>query len=314
MTRRKKWIKRSIWSLSILFVLMNLVAIFHSYKFTHFSDDISLKTKAPKDLTFGQKVSTLIFGVSNPRPENEKTPEKDFEIVKLKSNKEIECWSIEVDNSKGTVILFHGFSSEKSSLLEESAVFNQMGYSTFLVDFMGSGGSEGNQTTIGFFEADQVKTSVEYIKGKGIDAIYLYGSSMGAVAIMKAINDHKLQPKGIILECPFGTMSQTVAARFENMGVPAFPMSTLLVFWGGVQNGFWAFGHNPTEYAKTIKCPTLLLYGAKDEKVSRSEIKDIFKNLQGEKELKVYQEAGHESYLEKYRDEWMGDIDQFLNR
>lgn len=313
MTRRKKWIKRGVWTVAIIFVLMNVVAIFHSYKFTHFNDDLTAKTKTPKHLTAGQKIKTLIFGVSNPRPENERTPQKDFKVVNLKSNKEIECWSIEIEKSKGTVVLFHGFSSEKSSLLEQSTIFNELGYSTFLVDFMGSGGSEGNQTTIGFLEAEQVKTSFEYLKKRGVETIYLYGSSMGAVAIMKSLNDYSLKPMGVVLECPFGTMSQTVSARFKNMGVPTFPMASLLVFWGGVQNGFWAFGHSPIEYAKSIDCPVLLLHGAKDDKVTRSEINDIFKNLKGEKELKVYSKAGHESYLEQYRSEWTRDVERFLN-
>lgn len=312
MTRRKKWIKRSVWTLTILFVLMNIISIFHAYKFTHFSDELAIKTKTPKHLTTGQKIKTLFFGVSNPRPENKTTPQENFEVVKLKSNKEIECWSIEVEKSKGTIILFHGYSSEKSSLIQQSSIFNSIGYSTLLVDFMGSGGSEGNQTTIGFLEAEQVNTSYQYIKQKGIDTIYLYGSSMGAVAIMKSISDHNIKPSGILLECPFGTMSQTVSARFQNMNIPSFPMAKLLVFWGGAINGFWGFGHNPVEYAKDIKCPTLLLFGAKDDKVSRSEIDEIFKNLRGEKELKIYQEAGHESYLEKYSYEWTRDVSYFL--
>ncbi|NQZ35943.1 MAG: alpha/beta hydrolase [Crocinitomicaceae bacterium] len=303
-----------MWTLMIIFVLMNVVAIFHAYKFTHFSNDLSLKTDTPKSLTLGQKIKTILFGVNNPRPENKTVPKKDFEVVKLKSNKEIECWSIIVQKPKGTVILFHGFSSEKSSLLEQSDLFNDLGYSTLLVDFMGSGGSEGNQTTIGFMESEQVKTSFEYIIEKNVENVYLYGSSMGSVAIMKSINDHKIKPKGVILECPFGTMSQTVSARFRNMGVPSFPMASLLVFWGGVQNSFWAFGHNPTEYAKKIKCPTLLLYGAKDDKVTRSEIDEIFNNLRGEKRLNIYKNAGHESYLEKYKYEWNRDVGLFMKK
>lgn len=291
---------------------MNIVAIFHAYKFTHFSDEIARKTESPKSLSTGQKLKTLFFGVSNPRPENKTLPKKEFEVVHLKSNKKIECWSIKTENPKGTIILFHGFSGEKSSLLEQSDIFNALGYSTFLVDFMGSGGSEGNQTTIGFLEAEQVKTAFEYISKSGETNIYLHGNSMGAVAIMKALNDHTINPKGVILECPFGTMSQTVAARFKNMGVPTFPMAGLLVFWGGVENGFWAFGHNPKEYAKKISCPTLLLYGAKDDKVSRSEINEIFVNLAGEKQLKIYPKAGHENYLKKYKAEWNRDVKVFV--
>lgn len=307
----RKWIKRIIWTLTFIFVLMNVVAIFHSYKFTHFAIGKVEKTKDPKKLNTGQKIKTLIFGVSNPRPINKPKPTY-CETIRLKSNKVIECWSIKAVDAKGTVILFHGFSGEKSSMLDKSEVFRDLGYSTLLVDFMGSGGSKGTQTTIGFLEAEEVKTCFDYLSEKGEQNIYLFGTSMGSVAIMKAINDYQINPKGIIIECPFGSMYQTVCSRFKTMNAPTFPMAGLLVFWGGLQNGFWAFGHNPTDYAKKIKCPTLLLYGAMDEKVSRKEIDEIFANLEGRKQLKLYPEAGHENYLTKYRSEWRKDVQQFL--
>ena len=312
MINKRKCVKQSIGILTIVFVLMNIVAIFHSYKFTHFINNQTEKTASPKNLTTGQKIKTLIFGISNPRPENKTIPTTDYEAIKLKSNKEIECWNINTPNSKGTIILFHGFSSEKSSMLDKSEILNILGYNTLLVDFMGSGGSEGNQTTIGFLEAKQVKTCYDYLTEQGEKNIYFLGTSMGAVAIMKSINDYKITPKGIIIECPFGSMYQTVCARFKNMNAPIFPMAGLLVFWGGLQNGFWAFGHNPTEYAKKITCPTLLLYGAKDDNVSRQEIDDIFTNLTGNKKLRIYQEAGHENYLTKYKNQWTKDIQGFL--
>jgi alpha-beta hydrolase superfamily lysophospholipase len=291
---------------------MNVVAVFHSYKFTHFSNSNLEKTYHPEKLTNVQKIKTLIFGVNNPRPENKRVPTTDYETIKLASNKEIECWSIKADGPKGTVILFHGYGGNKSSLLDKAEIFLNLGYNTFLVDFMGTGGSEGNQTTIGFLEAEQVKTCFDYLTGKGEKNIYLFGTSMGAVAIMKAINDNEIIPKGIIIECPFGSMYETACARFKSMNVPTFPMAGLLVFWGGAQNGFWAFGHKPTEYAKKINCPTLLLYGAKDEKVSRKEIDEIFNNLAGQRKLEIYQEAGHENFLTKYKIEWTQDIQQFL--
>lgn len=311
MSQYKKIIKLLIWALTIIFVLMNVLAIFHSYKFTHFVESKKEKTKDPKNLTTEQKISTLIFGVNNPRPTNEKKPSSHFETVILNSNKKIECWNIQTINSKGTVILFHGFSGQKSSMLDKAEIFRQQGFNTFLVDFMGSGGSEGNQTTIGFLEAEQVKTSFDYLIEKGEKNIFLFGTSMGSVAIMKAISQFSVKPKGIIIECPFGSIYKTVSARFKTMNAPTFPMAGLLVFWGGLQNGFWAYGHNPTEYAKKITCPTVLMYGQQDEKVSKAEIDEIFTNLAGPKELKIYKNAGHENYLTKYKDEWRNDISEF---
>lgn len=291
---------------------MNVVAIFHSYKFTHFVDSKTEKTKNPKKLTTGQKISTLLFGVNNPRPTKGKTFSTNFETIILNSNKKIECWNVQTTKPKGTVILFHGFGGQKSSMLDKAEIFRKQGFSTFLVDFMGSGGSEGNQTTIGFLEAEQVKTCFDYLTGKGEKNIFLFGTSMGSVAIMKSISDYDIKPKGIIIECPFGSMYKTVCARFKTMNAPTFPMAGLLVFWGGFQNGFWAFGHNPTEYAKKITCPTLLMYGQQDEKVSKAEIDEIFENLAGQKKLKIYTNAGHENYLTKYKNEWTKDISQFI--
>ena len=303
-----------IWTFASIFILMNVVAAFHAYKFTHFVDSKSIKTQNPKKLTPQQKISILIFGINNPRPENKSLPTNPFQIIKLQSNKELECWSINTPQSKGTVILFHGYSGEKSSMLDKAAIFRELGYNTLLVDFMGSGGSQGNQTTIGFNEAKQVKTCYDYLKQKGEKNISMFGTSMGAVAIMKALNDYvDLKPKEIIIECPFGSFYKTVCARFKTMNAPTFPMAGLLVFWGGLENGFWAFGHNPTEYAKSINCPTLLLYGQLDEKVSKAEIDEVFKNLGGHKTLRIYPNAGHENYLNKYKTAWTKDVQEFMS-
>ncbi|WP_125721476.1 alpha/beta hydrolase [Flavobacterium ustbae] len=300
-------------AIAFIFILINVIAFFHAYKFTHFQGDTIEKTKSPEKLTSFEKVKTLFLGVNNPKPKNKNFPSKKFQTLKLKSNKEIECWFIQNPNSKGTVILFHGYGSEKSALIERSNEFQKLGYSTMLVDFMGSGNSEGNQTTIGFKEAEEVKSCFDYISTIGETNIYLFGSSMGAVAIMKSINDYQIKPKGIIIECPFGSMYETVCARFRKMNAPTFPMASILLFWGSIQNGFWGFSHNPCEYAKNINCPTLLLYGEKDKSVSRKEIDEIYNNLKGTKKLKVYKDTGHENYLIKNKVEWNFDISTFFS-
>ena len=311
MLKKKKLRKRLLVVLIAAFIVMNTVAFFHAYKFTHFSQDV-IKTKTPEKLSTADKLKTLFLGVNNPRPENKTKPGRYFTTIELQSNKKISCWYIPADSTgygnsiaKGTVVLFHGYSGGKALMQDNAAEFLRMGYNTVLVDFMGSGGSEGNQTTIGYKEAEEVKTVFDYLAAKREKNIYLFGSSMGAVAILKAVEDYQLSAKGMIIECPFGSMYQTVCARFSIMHVPSFPMAALLVFWGGAQNGFWAFGHNPTEYAKKVKCSTLLMYGEQDKNVSRGETDEIYTNLAGPKKLKIFKFTGHENFLAKNHDEWL---------
>jgi len=124
--------------LTFTFLMINSIAFFHAYRFTHFTENKSEKTKSPEKQSSFEKTKTLFLGVNNPKPKNLKFPSQKYKTVLLKSNKKIECWLIKNENSKGTIILFHGYGSEKSSLISKSDEFLKLGYSTMLVDFMGS--------------------------------------------------------------------------------------------------------------------------------------------------------------------------------
>jgi len=309
---RKKLFKLFVLSFLLLLVFVNLIAFFHAYKFTHFTKtekDNDEKDNRPALL---KKATVLLTGIDNERPENKATPALPYQTVRLQSNKQIECWFVPKDSAIGTVVLFHGYGGYKSSMLDKSEAFHQMGYNTLLVDFMGSGGSEGVATTIGFKEAEQVKSAVDFLAKKGENNIVLFGTSMGAVAIMKAVDDYQMPVTSLLIECPFSTLLQTAENRFEIMGVPSFPLANLLVFWGGVQNGFNAFAHDPVDYARDIRLPALLMYGEKDKKVKPEETAAIFNNLAGPKALVTFPEAGHENYLTEYKNEWTAAVSQFL--
>lgn len=311
----RKVIKRMVATCLILFLIMNMMAIFHAYKFTHFAAP-GTRPKLTKDSGIGQKIKALFFGINIPKPQNKLLPEAPYENVILNGFKKTACWWIKTDlnTPKGTVIIFHGYVNSKSGMLDKAAIFRSLGYNTFLIDFMGNGDSEGNQCTIGFKEATQVKMAFDYIQSKGEKNIVLFGTSMGSAAVMKAMQDYRLQANSMIVECPFGTMLETVQARFRMFHAPVFPMSQLFVFWGGLENGFNGFKHNPEEYAKHITIPTLLLWGEKDETVSRPETEMIYQNLQGKKKLVTYPNAGHENYLTQYRKEWTNDVANWLNQ
>lgn len=296
-----------------MFSVLNVIAAIHAYKFTHFSANGVRNENI--DLSVATKLKLLLIGVDNPRPVNAQLPQGQFSTVKLQGHVLTEAWLLPAlnDSNKGTVILFHGYTGNKSDLLPRALPLQQAGYNCLVVDFMGSGGSGGNTTTVGYQEAQQVKACYDYVRQQEEKKIMLLGSSMGAVAIMKAITDYDLKPSAVILECPFATMYETVCIRFKMLGVPTFPMAGLLVLWGGIENGFWGFSHNPVTYAKSIKCPILLQYGALDDRVARNETDRIFLNLAGQKKQVIYNNAGHDNYLETSPTAWKYQVTSFLN-
>lgn len=308
----KKLLRRLLLLLATIIVVINVIAFNHAWRFTHYNPDVSHKTRY-EGLTLADKIKYGFLGVDNPRPENKELPAEPYETIYINSNVRLECWTIKANNAKGTVMMFHGYTGDKAKMLDRAALIRDMGYNTMLVDMMGTGGSEGNKVTIGYQEAVNVKDCYDYLVKQGKQNIILYGISMGAAASMKAIKDYQLEPSCLIVEAPFGTMFNAVTNRFDLVGAPYFPMAHLLVMWGGLQHGFWAFSHQPQEYAKYISCPTLVMYGAEDDRVMIEEVETITENLKGKKKLIIYPEAGHVQFMGKYRDDWINDITNFLS-
>ncbi len=182
-------------------------------------------------------------------------------------------------------------------------------------DFYGSGGSGGKETSIGFHEALDATKALEYARGlPGSGPVVLYGASMGAAAVLKAVADDKLELAGLILECPFDSLIRTVRHRFTSMGVPPFPFADLLVFWGGVQEGFNGFEYRPVQSAARIERPTLLMNGDSDPWVRRDEASAIFRALGGPKTLRLFAGVGHGSCLRGHPDEWKEAVARFLRQ
>lgn len=293
--------------------MFNIVVYNHAYCFTHFSDTAAQRPKRPEELSFAEKIQTVFTGVSVPKPKNKTEPSRPFSTFYIDSHTKIEGWDVPVDSAKGVVILYHGYISCKSNMLKYAEVFQDKGYTTILIDFMGSGGSGGVETSIGYKEARDVHASFAYAKKKYPNKkIILFGVSMGAASIMKSIEAYDIRPDKTILECSFGSMLETAKGRFRIMGLPPTPFAHFLVFYGGLQMGFNAFKHNPISYAKKIDIPTAVFVGAKDERVSLEETTSIYNNLAGQKTMKVFENSGHEMYLNHDAKEWHATVDRFL--
>ncbi|PIY12037.1 MAG: alpha/beta hydrolase [Flexibacter sp. CG_4_10_14_3_um_filter_32_15] len=310
--------KTIFWTLLGGFVAANVMVYKHAYHFTHVKE--GERSLSPESLSFSQKLKILLGGISLPKSENILSPyttsERQTILIPTRNGKyKLECWYDKVENSKGTILLFHGYGGCKSSYELEADYFRQIGYSTLLVDFVGHGGSEGKEISLGYHEADDVKATFDYIKENyKTETVILYGSSMGAASILRAIAIHNLKATKLILECPFATMKQTVKGRFEVMGVPSKGFAEWLMLWGGLQHGFWAFTHNPQKYSKKVAIPTLLMGGKNDARVKTWEIDKIYQNLNTKKDKKqlVWINAGHESYIMAEPKVWKQAILDFL--
>jgi alpha-beta hydrolase superfamily lysophospholipase len=298
-------------------LLLNGIAFMHARAMTHFTRD-GTRTPPPESLSYLEKAGVMLTGVCVPRPTIVATPEQvglSFTTHRLQGDAgELEAWHVRRANARGLVLMFHGYASCKAALLPEAKAFHELGYATLLLDFRGSGGSSGSETTIGYTEADDVACAVAFARAEWPgQPLGLYGQSMGSAAILRAVAVHGIQPDALIVESPFDRLLSTVENRFDAMKIPSFPFARLLVFWGGAQHGFNGFEHNPIDHARHVRCPVLHLQGEVDPRVTRQQADAIFEKFSGDKRFVLFPGVGHRPLLSERPDQWQEAVSEFLN-
>lgn len=295
----------------ILFVLLNASAYRHAYLMTHYSD-ARTGTRAPQELSMWERASVLLTGVTVPRPVNKVVPVGvEYRTVRIEGR--LEAWEIAGDGE--TVVMFPGHASAKSSLLTQAKLFRELGMRCVLVDFRGCGGSDGDVCTVGWDESKDVAAAVTWARQEHPGGrIILYGSSMGAAAILRAMATDDVQADGVILECPFDRFLTTVGHRYHAMRLPAFPFAQLLVFWGGVQHGFNAFAFNPIEYAGKVQVPALVMDGEFDLWVSPAEARSVAAAMRGDTTVQIFQGGGHGAYIQAFLQQYRQTVGEWVRR
>ncbi len=313
----KKIFKGFTIVLIILFIFLNVVVAFHAYKFTHFYDNITAPAKKAELMSGWEETEALLFGINYLKHPPSNYPAHPFEnfYTKTTDSVELQGWYIPKSNSKGTILLFHGHGGSRGSIVTEANDFYNLGYNVCMIDFRAHGRSQGNICTIGYNESADVKAAYDYVAAKKEKNIVLWGISLGAATITKAMTDYKdIHPSKVILEMPFASLTDAVKGKLRIMHLPLQPLTTLLTFWGAVEQRFWTFSHNPSEYAKNIHVPVLLQWGKNDIRVTEDETKEIFHNLSShQKQLVVYNNSGHQSLASNEPEKWNTSVKTFLN-
>jgi predicted alpha/beta-fold hydrolase len=181
------------------FVVFNLLAYSHARAMLRFTPS-GTRTLKPEALSFWTKAKLLVIGVKVPRPLGTEAPAALASncraiTIQVAAAAELSAWYCNQGSTTPLVILFHGYTAEKTCMLQEAKLLLGMGLSVLLVDFRGSGGASESYTTIGVCEAEDVAAVVDYANEALPHAsTILLGQSMGAVAICEPFIRTPLPP------------------------------------------------------------------------------------------------------------------------
>ena len=222
------------------------------------------------------------------------TPESfklKYESVTFESSDglNLKAWFIPSDKSNNTIIVMHGYPTNKADVLPFS-MFLLKKFNVFLFDFRSFGESEGSYTTVGFKEVNDLDGAVNYLENrKDVKNIGALGFSLGgSVALMNKNNDIK----AIVSDSAYSNLNNMIESMYKNFYFLKYPFVQLTRIYGKMFFNVDLKDVSPATAIKNINKPVLIIHGKKDSQIPVNEA-NVLHNANKKTELWVVDNADH---------------------
>eukprot|EP00986_Skeletonema_menzelii_P015459 scaffold11797_cov144-Skeletonema_menzelii.AAC.4 len=205
------------------------------------------------------------------------------------------------------LIYLHGNSSSRTEVIPQLGHLLALGLAVVAFDFSGSGRSEGDFVSLGYYEREDLQTVINYLRASGtVSSIALWGRSMGAAtALMYGSRDNTISC--MILDSPFidlATLAQELVERGKQHGVhvPQIVVSMVMrMLKSSVkQEARFNIKHiSPVSHAPKCFIPAMIVAGEHDDFIKKRHAEVIHRQYAGDKNL-VIVDGDHNSPRPRY--------------
>jgi fermentation-respiration switch protein FrsA (DUF1100 family) len=210
-------------------------------------------------------------------------------------------WWIPAESGVGpsgpTVVLVHGWSSNKSDLLDRAAILHGR-YNLLMLDLRNHGQSGPADTTQGVREAGDLRAMLDWLhEAKAPDSVVALGVSMGgATALVAAVADERID--AIIVESTHATLANAVRARLEAGGYPlSIPGNWATLLGALLRTGVDMSAADPLQAIIRLNDrPVLIVSGGEDHSIGPNDAVELYEAAQeagSPAELQLCASAGH---------------------
>jgi uncharacterized protein len=243
----------------------------------------------------------------------------NYETVSFKSSDGLTLrgWFVPSQNG-AVVVLVHGHGSNRTGQMGDAAILAARGYGVVMFDLRNSGESDGDTTTMGLLEVNDVQAAVEFAAsrpGTDPDRLGLLGQSLGgATVIMTAARVPAV--RAVAAVSAYTSLEDNIKSGVERMAnLPAFPFAPLVVFWGQWEAGIDITQVRPVaEIASISPRPILLVHGELDQLVPVENAHRLYAAARQPKELFLVPAAAHGNVISVGGDGYVQKITEFFDR
>ena len=205
------------------------------------------------------------------------------------------------------VIYMHGNSSARVEVIPQLSYLLSLGVAVFAFDFAGSGKSDGDYVSLGYYEREDLSCIVAHLRATNVvSTIALWGRSMGAATSLM-FGDRDPSIACMILDSPFADLTQLCEelvdkGREQGIVVPSFVVGMAIrMLQGSVkkQAGFNIKQISPISHADRCFIPALFVAGEHDDFIRKHHAEDIYEKYAGDKNI-IIVEGDHNSPRPKF--------------
>ena len=225
----------------------------------------------------------------------------------------LEVWRIEPEGeSRGIVVLAHGWSRNRDRMVPRARMFAQFGFTTVIH----SARDHGNSSPKKFMNAVKFAEDMEaVIKWVG-EPVILYGHSAGSAGAMVAAARNPSMIRLLFLEASYADTYKGLMSLYRWVN-PVFGalFGPMILFW---MNLFYrgALGrYSPAVLAKEIHVPVMIIHGEKDQRFPLAFALELKQSFPHDRvSFFVAKGAGHSESSTKpgYREAVKAFLDEYL--
>lgn len=253
-------------------------------------------------------------------PSNYGLSYKNISFMSEDNKTKLEGWVMEPPTQpKMSIIFSHGYRKNRyhdsADFLALSKELVSAGYRVVMFDYRNSGNSEGEVTTVGINEKDDLLGAIHWAAKHYEEPIGLYGGSMGAATALVAAGEEK-EVIGVVADSPFSDLKGYLE---ENLSVwshlPKIPFTPTILFLLPAVLDIDPAKASPIHSLQAISPrPVLFIHGNNDKKIPYTESVKMVDTNRAAFELWIPKGVDHVAAFKTYPKEYTERIISFFER
>lgn len=230
-------------------------------------------------------------------------------ILTTEDGLELSAWYTPPQN--GAVILIaHGYNDNRPESIY--AMFVENGYGALAWDFRAHGSSNGDMSTLGYYERMDVEAALDFaLVQEGVENIGAWGGSMGAATLILSTAEHP-EIEALVADSAYPSLEDVM-----RLNMPVEMFQPFVLFWGGYYSGANIEDVNPEAAIRGISPRAVFIIdGWRGGAVRMNSPYRLYDAAREPKEIWVEDDVPHlgmfTQYPQKYEDKVIRFFDEWL--